>query len=373
MTPQLFDDLDRLVASPEPAAALDHLIATLLEAGDYGLAFEARLMRKRQELGLPLIQSDQISGDDYQQAVMAIARDTGRLFLEAGNIGRAWPYFRAVGETKPIEDAIAGLPNEGDREQVIGIAFQEGVHPLKGLEMILANQGMCRAITAFGMTAVQKDREPCISMLARHLYGEIVARMAEVIQAQEGAAPATRNLLELMQGRDWLFGEWDYYVDSSHLLSVIPYGIELKDPEALTCFHELCAYGQRLAPQFQAAGVPPFENQCEAYGHYIQALRGMETETHIDYFREQVATADPDVAGDAPGRTLVRLLVALGRPEEALRAVLDHVFEDAPWGQPVPTALQLCYQTGDFGTMRDLARERGDALSYAAASILTRG
>ena len=37
----------------------------------------------------------------------------------------------------------------------------------------------------------------------------------------------------------------------------------------------------------------------------------------------------------------------------------------------------LCYdpaspQARDFATMRDLARERGDALSYAAAAILGR-
>lgn len=377
VTTQLFEDLDRLAASPNPAAALHHLTATLLESGEYGLAFEARLMGKRHELGLPLIQSDQITRDDYQQAVMAIARDTGQLFLAAGNIARAWPYFRAIGETQPIEDSIADLPNEGDVEQVIGIAFQEGVHPLKGLELILANQGMCRAITAFGMTAVQKDREKCIALLARHLYNEIVPRMSETIRTHEGNAhegntQATTNLLELMQGRDWLFGEWDYYVDTSHLLSVVPYGIELKDPEALACIHELCEYGKHLAPQFQSAGVPPFENQFEAYGHYIQALRGIETEAHLDYFRQQVANADPDVAGDAPGRTLTRLLIALGRPEEALSAVLDHVFEDAPWGQPVPTALQLCYQTGNFSKMQDLARERGDALSYIAAAILNR-
>ncbi len=373
MTTELFEELDRLVASAEPGVALEHLIARLRETGEFGLMFEARLMRKRWELGLPLIQSDQITGDEYQQAVMAIARETGGLFLAAGNIARAWPYYRAIGDVQPIEDAIAALPNEGDVEQVIAIAFQEGVHPLKGLELILANQGMCRAITAFGMTAVQKDREKCIAMLARHLYGEIVPRMKEAIAAQEGAAPESERLVELMAGREWLFGEWDYYVDTSHLLSVIPYGLELKDAAALECVWELCEYGKRLAAQFQSAGVAPFESQCEAYGHYIQALRGIDVDAHVAYFRDKVAASDPDVDGDAPGRTLVRLLVSLGRTEEALAAVLEHVFEDAPWGTPVPTALQLCYQAGKFGKMRDLARERGDALSFVAAGILWRG
>lgn len=372
VTTQLFDDLDRLVASAEPASALDHLIANLLESGDYGLVFEARLMRKRYDLGLPLIQSDQITRDDYQQAVMEVARDTGALFLAAGNIARAWPYYRAIGDPKPVEEAIAQIEASEDLEGIIGIAFQEGVHPLKGLELILNNQGMCRAITAFGMNAVQKDRDKCIALLARHLHSEILARIGQTIEAKEGTRPDTTSLVELMAGRDWLFGEWDYYADSSHLLSVIPYGIELRDAAALGIFHELCEYGGHLAAQFQSAGVPPFENQCEAYGHYIQALRGLHVDAHVDYFRQQVANCDPDVAGDAPGRTLARLLIALGRTEEALRAVLDHVFEDAPWGTPVPTALQLCYQARDFATMRELARERSDGLSYAAASILTR-
>ena len=55
---------------------------------------------------------------------------------------------------------------------------------------------------------------------------------------------------------------------------------------------------------------------------------------------------------------------------DALRTVLDHVFEDAPYGTPVPGAIQLCHMAKDFGLMRRLARERGDLLSYAAAAIL---
>jgi len=353
----------------DPVSALDHLIAKYQEAGEFGLVFEARLMKRRHELGMPLIQTNQIDREDYQQSVVEIARDTGKSFLAAGNITRAWPYFRAVGETKPIEEAIDGLEESQD-EGIVSIAFQEGVHPLKGLQLILNNQGMCRALTAFGMNAVQKDRDKCIGLLATRLHGEIAANMASTIEAREGARPSTTSLTELMDGREWMFGEWDYYVDTSHLLSIIPYGIELRDPEQLAVFHELCEYGKHLNAQFQSAGVPPFENQFEAYDHYIEALRGVDVESHIEYFRQQVASADPEIAGDAPGRTLARLFIALNRPEDALKTVLEHVLEDAPWGTPVPTALQLCYQVGDYNTMRDLARERGDALSYVAACVL---
>lgn len=366
----LFPELDELLAARGGAAGLEFLIDQFKTSGEYGLLFEASLMKRRFELGLPLIQTDSISSDEYQNFVVEAARETGRLFLEAGKIERAWPYFRAISEPQPVADAIEKAePREGI-DPVIGIAFQEGVHPRKGLELILAQHGMCRAITAFGMQAVSKDRDQCIALLASSLYREVVDRMGRVIEAREGAAPATQKLLELVDGRDWLFGEWDYYVDTSHLTSVIPYGTEMKDRAVLETFHELCEYGKRLSPNFHTAGIPPFEKQYEAYDHYFLALLGTGAEEHLNYFRRQIAECDPEVVGDAPGRALVKLLVAIGRPGEALDVLLNSVFEDAPYGVPVPTALQLCHQTQNFAKMTELAKDRGDLLSYTAGQIL---
>jgi hypothetical protein len=370
VSPEIFTSLDDLLASDNAGAGLDLLIERFLAAKEYGLVFEARLMKRRFELGLPLIQTDSVDRDDYQRTVVEAAREAGRLFLAAGNIERAWPYFRAISEPGPVAEAISHVQPGDNVDPVIAIAFQEGVHPLKGLELILAQHGMCRAITSFGMYAVQKDREQCIGLLTRSLHAEVVSRMSRAIESQEGVRPETTSLIELMDGREWLFGEWDYYVDSSHLLSVIPYSVDVSDRPTLELVYELCEYGKRLAPQFQSAGVPPFENQCVAYGHYVQALLGNNVEEHIEYFRRQVTECDPEVAGDAPGRALVRLLVSLGRPHEAVQVLLDHVFEDAPYGAQVPSALHLCYQAGDFERMKELARERGDLLSYAAGSIL---
>ena len=370
MQEDLFPQLDPLLNSPDPAAGFDFLIARFLEAKEYGMVFEARLMKKRHELGLPLIQTDALTRDDYQEAVVAIARETGELFLADGKIERAWPYFRAVSEPQRIFEAIDRLEPGENQEGIMSIAFQEGVHPLKGLELILSQHGMCRAITAFGMTAVQKDRERCINLLASHIHAEILARMTSAIESQEGARPSSTSLPELMEGRDWLFGEWDYYVDTSHLLSVLPYCVEVTDKASLERFNELCEYGKHLAPQFRAAGIPPFEDQFTAYQHYVQALLGNDVETHLDYFRSQITDSDPEVVGDAPGRHLARLLISLNRPADALDVVIEHVFEDASYGAPVPSALQLCYQAQDYSRLRELARERGDLLSYTAGSIL---
>ena len=130
----LLPSLDRLLETEDPAASLDFLIEQFLTAKEYALVFEARLMRKRFELGLPLVQTDSVTRDDYQQAVVEAAREAGQLFLAAGNIERAWPYFRAISEPGPVADAIAGVPpaqdsGETNLDPVISIAFQEGVHP----------------------------------------------------------------------------------------------------------------------------------------------------------------------------------------------------------------------------------------------------
>jgi hypothetical protein len=369
------ESFDELLDRGANGAAFDALIAQYLAAKEYGLAFEARLMKKRFEMGLPLIQSDSLDDPAYQAAVVEVARETGRLFLEAGNLERAWPYFRAISEPEPIFRALDRLaPGEG-QEGAVNIAFQEGVHPSKGIELILGTHGMCRALTAFGMNAVAKDRDKCIALLTSALHAEVVDRMARAIEAHEGVRPDSNNLTELMSGREWLFGEWDYYVDTSHVLTIVPYCVEVADAVVLRQIHELCDYGKHLSPQFQSAGNPPFEKQFEAYDHYVLALlgdkAGENTEDHLDYFRRQIEDSDPELVGDAPGRVLVQLLISLGRTAEALDVLLEHVFEDAPYGAPVPSALQLCYQAKDFARMTEIAHERGDLLSYAAAKILS--
>ena len=61
--------------------------------------------------------------------------------------------------------------------------------------------------------------------------------------------------------------------------------------------------------------------------------------------------------------------VALGRMRDAIATSLEQ-FPDAltnPAG--CPTAAQLCQMAGDFEQLRNLARSRGDLLSFAAGVI----
>lgn len=375
----LFEAVDNALAWASPAEALQMLASEFRQMGRYDLQFEARSMAKRFELGLPPIQTESSASfpEDlrpaYEEAIMAAAREAGELYLEAGNIPAGYHYFRAIGDIAPVAAAIEKAePAEGTVEGVVAVAFQEGVHPAKGLELMIRHHGMCRAITAFGMYAVEKNREECFALLVNALYSEIVERMSRVIESQEGAAPIATRLPEFMKDREWLFGEYDYYVDTSHLTSLIPYCMDVKDEGTLRSLADLCEYGRRLSPHFAFRAQPPFEDGYVDYGHYIKALLGQDAEEHIRHFHAKAARADPDEEGTEAAQLLVSLLNRLGRYEEALEVFSRYLKEEDPTYLRCPTAMQLCHAAADYQALQQIARERGDVLSYAAAKFLDR-
>lgn len=367
--------VDQRIESGDPGAALEFLIEEFRKERNYPALFEARLMKSRLDLGLPPIQTEAASNwpEDvrraYEGAVTRAAREAGEAFLAEGNIERAWPYFRAIGETSPVADAIEKVQPGEESDGVVAIAIQEGVHPAKGLELILAQHGMCRAITVFGMYPVERGREDCIRLLVGALHAEVAARLKRAIAGVEGSEPETGDLVSLIQGRDWLFGDFDYYVDTSHLTSVLQYCPELTDRETLRRVYELCEYGQRLSAHFQFRGHPPFEEPFVDYGRYAGALLGMDVEQAIAHFRRKVELCDPAEAGTLPAQVLVRLLVRIGRHAEALAVALDHLAGAPPSELICPSPLEICRLAGDYERLISLARRRGDVLSYTAAQI----
>src|SRR5437867_1680259 len=150
-----FDRLEQTLRDGGPEAAFDFLAQKFREEKNYPRLFEARLMKKRYELGLPVLQIEPLSdlpeetSKSYNETFTTAAREVGTLFLEDGNILRAWPYFRAIGENSLVASAIEQLKSQEDMAPIIEIAYHEGVHPRKGFELILSNYGVCRAISSF--------------------------------------------------------------------------------------------------------------------------------------------------------------------------------------------------------------------------------
>jgi hypothetical protein len=373
MLESAFEALGPMLESGDPATSLDYLILQFRESKDYHLLFEAKLMKKRLELGLPLIQAPNLGAlppdvqAKYQQFLVEAAQETGELFLANEDIPKAWPYLRATGDVKRVAAAIEEVAPGENVEAIIEIAFMQGVHPAKGLELVIEKFGICRALTYFGGNGGEKDREQSIAVLARSIYSELAASLDNAIEEREGQKTGLTSITELIEGRKWLFGEYSSYIDPSHVVSVLQYSPEVTDSETLRQFHDFCEYGKRLSANFQFPGRPPFENPFVDYDHFVQALRGIDVDEHIAHFRKKVI--ETETAGNWPAQILINLLVRVNRFREALDVSLEYLPGANASEIACPTAQQLCELAGDFDRLAELARERGDVLTYVAAHL----
>lgn len=390
MSEDAFEQVQHALESGGPQAGFDFLAQKFLSEKNYPALFEARTMKLRHELGLALVEAGTASQvppeiwPAYDRGFREAAREVGSLFLGDGDIERAWPYFRAVGEATPVAEAIAALPAEKGTPAILNIAYHEGVNPRKGFEIILANYGICRAIQSFSQYPGEKDRDHCIRLMVRTLYSDLTEGLKWAIRQREGAAPDTQSVPELIAGRDWLFEGESYYVDSSHLISVLRFSLDLEDRETLTLAAEMADYGTRLSPTFQYPGDPPFEDTFKDHGIYVRALLaknslgqglpgenlpGENVEIGIAHFREKVEKSDPQQVGSVPAQVLVELLARLGRYQEAIAVSLERL-RDTPRSElSCPSVYELCRLTGDYGQLMRIARERGDLLSFTAGAL----
>jgi hypothetical protein len=359
-----FEMLEQTHRSEGPGTVFELLIRNAREQKNYFQLFEARLMQKRHALGLPLLFSGVISDlplehqPAYSAALMDAAREAGGLFLADGDIERAWPYFRAVGDPAPVAAAIEKLPScEGScegMERVIEIALHEGVNPRKGFELFIEQRGLCSSVEFATRTSDPGHRRMFLQVLIRAIHAEVSGRLQEVIAAKEGTAPQSRYVPELIGGREWLFDGGHYYTENSHLASVVQASPELDDKETLGLALELAEYALHLAPMFQFPGNPPFEDLYRDHAWYLRALCGQDA--GVQHFRQKL---DASVPGSA--EVLAGLLSRLGRYQEALEVSVEHL--------EGRSAIELCQMAGDYSRLRDVAREQGDPLAFVAGLI----
>jgi hypothetical protein len=369
-----FTHMDNVLRVGGPEAGFAYLAKRAREDKNYPLLFEIRLMQKRRELGLPLILTEPL-GDlpkpkqqAYENGTIEAAREVGALFLADGEIERAWPYFRAIGEVGPVTKAIEKTEPGDASDGVLQIAYFDRVAPRKGFELILEKHGICRAITCFGQYPQPEGREESALLLVRRLCADLGASLKRAIEQYEGAAPETDSIPELIEGRDWLFEGNAYYIDTSHVASVVQLSPNLENPETLRLIAGLTEYGRRLAPMYQFPGQPPFENVYEDYGAYLKTVLGIDADEGIAHFQRKLETAGPDKAPDA-AMALVTLLARLERYDEAIDISLDHLAEFDARDLSCPPVLHLCQLSGDLARLQEIARRRGDLLSFAAAAL----
>jgi hypothetical protein len=369
-----FELLEETWRSDGPGAVFDRLIRKAREDKDSRVLFGARMMQVRHRLGLPLIETDPVldlgvERPAYEMAFREAAREAGELLLAEGDIIGAWPYFKAIGELAPVAAAIENAKQGENLDRVIEIAFQEGVNPRKGFELILEHRGICSAITWFGYNRDFGSRQVCLRLLVRTLYCQVASALKETIASAEGAGPQTNSVAELIAGRAWLFEGTSSYTDSTHLTSVLRFAPELEDAGTLQMALELAEYGLCLDPMFHFRGDPPFENTYLDHAVYLRALLGQDVEAAIAHFRQKAGPPAAIPGDTAPAEVLIDLLVQLKRYAEAIQASVVYLPDANSTPVSCPSALQLCQMAGDYATLRSLARQSEDLLGFVAGVI----
>lgn len=380
MIPQeVFDELRARLKDSGPAAAIEHLCTALRESGDYAKLFYALLLQKRVEMGvspIPTSSANDMSDpqqQQYEDAIRAACRTVGQLFLDAGNIPAAFGYMRMIGELDPVRAAIEEhQPGEDeDVQTLIDVAFNQGVHPHKGFDLILERYGICNAITTISNFDPGPNLEPrhyAIRRLVRSLHEQLIERLRSAIEQEQGFAPSGNTIHALIEGRDWLFTDDLYYTDTSHLSSVVQMSVELDTKEELILARELCAYGRRLSPSLQYAGTPPFEKLYDDVDMFLGILLGENVEEGIEHFRAKI-TADPDGPDLFAAEVMVRLLVRLNRLDDALTIARQYFVTVDERQLSCPGVFELAQRTQNFAALAETARERHDPVHYLAGLI----
>ena len=285
--------------------------------------FYALLMKKRFELGVSPIPSGPTAAlppevhGEYENAIRDAGRQAGKLALDHGNIPAAWIFYRMLDEAEPIRQALEKIvpAAEENCQQLIDIAYHQGVNPQKGFDLVLDRLGICNAITLVSSHEFPHGpvvRDYCIKRLVRALHAEMIERIGCAIEHVQNFKPTARTVAELVAGRAWLFEDDLYHIDLTHLSSVVQMSIHLPPCEELTLARDMCIYGQHISPRMQFASEPPFENQYRDYGVYLAILAGDNVEEGVAHFRAKVENVNPEEAGTYAAEVFVNVAPEIG-------------------------------------------------------------
>ena len=131
---------------------------------------------------------------------------------------------------------------------------------------------------------------------------------------------------------------------------------------------EIAGYASRLGEMFQTGTI--FRSaRYHDRRIYLEALVGANVDGAVRHFDEKAAASDPDRDGYRPAEVLVELLIRVERYDDAVNAFRRYLMEAAPEDLSCPSLQQLCQMAGDFGQLKEVAKQQSDPLSYLAALI----
>lgn len=377
----LFSELDQLNSSQGPAAALERLKENRKAERRYHDLFDAMLMKKKYELGLPVVQPTSFDDvpadkqDEFKQAYIEAARQVGQLFLEQEQLSDAWMYFRTINEPGPVRAWLDKLdvPREHgpNTDELLNVALYEGANPVKGFEMLLRLNGTCNTITTLDQLFHQlpaADRQAATKLLIRQLYDDLSHTLRAEVEQRLALLPPGGTLRDLFAGREWLFKEGNYHIDVSHLNAVVRFARSLTENcDELRKAVELAEYGSKLDRQYQYPGDAPFDDFYPAHQLFLQAVAGQKVDQSLAYFKNKLEQ-EPDLQDKPPiASVLIDLLMRVKRTDEALQLAREYA---EPLEQMTGFSFaRFCYELGRMDALKDASRERHNVMEYVAALV----
>ena len=380
MDPALFEQVSSQAVENGAAAAFAAAEAALVKDKDFHCLFDLLLMKARNELGLQLYLRVPASSlpkeiqEAYEPKVVEAARRVGGEFLKENNLVAAFPYFNMISELEPMRaaiDAFAPREDGDDVDAVVDIAIANNVHPTRGLQIVVDRFGICQGITTCEQLLAQglrpPERDECIKLLVRALHQELTVRLRDDIEAKEGRSPV--GIPAMLKGRDWLFADEAYHVDTSHLNAVVRMARMLPKCEELFLAIQLCDYGCRLSPRYRYAEPAPFEDVFASSAAYLKVVGGVEVQKGLDYFKSRADAATAEETENNSSEVYVHLLTVLGKKTDAVAYAgrkLNRAERRPAFGLSVN---DLCQEAGDFDAMARFAKSRGDLLGFVAGVV----
>jgi hypothetical protein len=374
-----FDELPGQLDAEGALAVFDRVAAELAGEKKFHELFDVLLMRSRHQLGLPAVLTTSLDELDeplrtrVEEAYLAACRDVGTRLLDEGRLREAWMYLRPVGDKPLVAAALEKIePTDENVQDLIEIGLHEGVAPALGYELVLKNYGTCNAITTFEGAVLGRplaDQQAAAALLLKHLHAELVANVRADIARQQASEPKERTLAELVENRDWLFGENNYHTDTTHLAAVVRFSRLIEDPALLELAYDLTEYGRRLSRQFQFAGEEPFVDVYPAHRLFFGAQLGKHVDEALAHFRSRAQQVDAAEYGAAAAEVYVALLSRLRRYDEAIRAAIELVGPGARTTGFAPNLLALSRLAGNYEPLLAACRQRGDLVGFTAGLV----
>lgn len=381
MTAESFASLADSFNSGGSSAVFDQLAALLIERKDFHRLFDARCLRKKSEMGLPLHRPTSFEDvpndrrDEFEEAYIAAAREAGQSLLEDKKLGQAWMYFHAIRDTAPIKALLEKMPvprEAGEEsEELIDLAFYKMVHPVKGMQVMLKTHGTCSTITSLDQqfqNLSAEQRSDCAAILVRALHCDLLQSLQYEVRQRMPFAPPAKTLRELIAGREWLFADNNYHIDVSHLHSTVRFARSLTvgTPE-LALAQDLAEYGSQLSAQFQYAGEPPFTEFYPSHIQFFRFLADDGRDAAISYFERQLEQ-EPDESDKALiAYVLVDLFARIDQLDKAIGLAERHLLKADP--DFAAAFSELCQKANRLDVLKASAETRGDLVAYAAALV----